>query len=63
MSGVVSVAEPLGAETLVYVEVDGQEIIASASGRTPPKAGDHIHLDLDVSNLHVFDAASGRALR
>jgi multiple sugar transport system ATP-binding protein len=63
LSGVVSVAEPLGSETLVYVEVDGQEIIASASGRTPPKAGDTIRLDLDVDNLHVFDAASGKARR
>ena len=63
LSGVVSVAEPLGAETLVYVDVDGHEIIASASGRTPPEAGDHIRLDLDVENLHLFDASSGQALR
>ncbi|MBO6605147.1 MULTISPECIES: ABC transporter ATP-binding protein [Paracoccaceae] len=62
LSGVVSVAEPLGSETLVYVDVDGKEIIASASGRTPPAAGDRITLDLDVRNLHVFDAASGEAL-
>ena len=62
LAGVVSVAEPLGAETLVYVDVDGKEVIASASGRTPPKAGDHIQLDLDVATLHVFDAASGLAL-
>jgi len=63
LSGSVSVAEPLGSETLVYVDVDGTEIIASASGRTPPEAGDRIRLDLDIDNLHVFDAASGQSLR
>ncbi|QBX99965.1 sn-glycerol-3-phosphate ABC transporter ATP-binding protein UgpC [Rhodophyticola sp. CCM32] len=62
LSGTVSVAEPLGAETLVYVDVDGQEMIASASGRTPPKAGDRISLNLEAENLHLFDAASGQAL-
>ncbi|MGR3435977.1 MAG: ABC transporter ATP-binding protein, partial [Shimia sp.] len=63
LQGRITVAEPLGAETLVYVDVNGHEIIATAPGRTPPKAGDAIALGIEPANLHLFDPASGDALR
>ncbi|MEJ6396130.1 sn-glycerol-3-phosphate ABC transporter ATP-binding protein UgpC [Gymnodinialimonas sp. 2305UL16-5] len=62
LSGVVTVAEPLGSETLIYVDVGGKEIVATAPGRTPPAAGDHIALNLSTTGLHLFDEASGVAL-
>ncbi|MFW5654717.1 MAG: ABC transporter ATP-binding protein [Roseicyclus sp.] len=62
LSGTVTVAEPLGAETLVYVDIGGTEIVATADGRNPPKAGDRIGLALSSSSLHLFDQASGDAL-
>lgn len=63
LSGTVTVAEPLGSETLVYVDVDGREINATAPGRTPPKAGDQISLSLSGEDAHLFDNASGLSLR
>ncbi len=63
LSGKVTVAEPLGSETLVYVDIDGTEIIATAPGRTPPKAGDEIALSLSGADAHIFDAGSGLSLR
>ncbi|MBL4646710.1 MAG: sugar ABC transporter ATP-binding protein [Hyphomicrobiales bacterium] len=60
--GTVHVLEPLGAETLVYVTVDGREVIAKASGRTPPKMGATVSLSADANNMHLFDAKSGEAL-
>ena len=63
LSGTVSVAEPLGSETLVYVDVDGIEIIATAPGRTPPKAGDKITLGVQGADAHLFDKNSGLSLR
>ncbi len=63
LNGTVTVAEPLGSETLVYVDVDGQEINATAPGRTPPKAGDKISLSLSGDDAHLFDTASGQSLR
>jgi len=63
LSGKVSVAEPLGSETLVYVDVDGTEIIATAPGRTPPKAGDEITLGVSGSDAHLFEKNSGLSLR
>jgi len=62
IQGTVSLIEPLGGQTLLYVDVDGHEIIASAPGRKAPKPGDRVSLGTDARNLHVFDAATGRSL-
>ncbi|SDW95295.1 ABC transporter ATP-binding protein [Roseicitreum antarcticum] len=62
-SGTVSVLEPLGTETLVYVDIGGgHEVIAKADGRTPPRLGETVHLHADAANMHLFDT-SGEALR
>ncbi len=61
--GQVDVLEPLGSETLVYVSVGGKELIAKASGRTPPELGSIIKLSADSENMHLFDSATGEALR
>ncbi|MFT5742501.1 MAG: multiple sugar transport system ATP-binding protein [Paracoccaceae bacterium] len=63
MDGTVMVREPLGSETLIYVDTTaGDEVIAKADGRTPPEVGDTVQLGADPENLHIFDAASGEAL-
>ncbi|ABD55500.1 ABC transporter ATP-binding protein [Jannaschia sp. CCS1] len=60
LTGTVTVAEPLGSETLVYVDIDGTEMTATASGRTPPKAGDAIQLGFAADTVHPFDATTGQ---
>ncbi|MFK8036099.1 MAG: ABC transporter ATP-binding protein [Hyphomicrobiales bacterium] len=60
--GKVNVLEPLGTETLVYVSVGGQELIAKASGRTPPELGASVNLSVDPDNMHMFDKSTGLAL-
>ena len=62
IEGQISVLEPLGSETLAYVTVAGQEVIAKASGRTPPQVGETGSLSADPANMHLFDAATGEAL-
>ncbi len=62
ISGTVMLREPLGSETLIYVDTPSGEIIAKADGRTPPEVGETVQLGADPANLHVFDAASGEAL-
>ena len=61
-SGHVTVREPLGSETLLYVETESGELIVRADGRNPPDVGATIELGADAANVHVFDAASGGAL-
>lgn len=58
-SGTVNVLEPLGSETLVYVSVGDVEVVAKASGRTPPHVNDTVSLSAAADNMHLFDAASG----
>ncbi len=60
--GSVSVLEPLGSETLAYVDIGGQEVVARADGRTPPALGAMVQLTVDPANLHLFDA-EGVAIR
>lgn len=63
LEGRISVVEPLGSETLLYVDVGGHEVIASGPGRDAPRPGTHIYLGADVDTLHLFDKESGQSAR
>ncbi|WP_026480664.1 ABC transporter ATP-binding protein [Ahrensia sp. 13_GOM-1096m] len=63
VSGKVTVREPLGPETLIYVDTPSGEVIAKASGRTPPALGEEVVLCANPANLHVFDAKTGMAIQ
>jgi multiple sugar transport system ATP-binding protein len=62
LSGKVTVREPLGPETLIYVDTPCGEVIAKADGRTPPRVGETVSLGAGVEHLHLFDAETGVAL-
>jgi multiple sugar transport system ATP-binding protein len=62
IEGRVTVQEPLGPETLIYVDVGGNEIIAKADGRKPPGVGEMVQLGARVEDVHLFDAGTGVAL-
>jgi multiple sugar transport system ATP-binding protein len=57
-----SVVEPLGADTLVFFEINGFEMVA----RLPPEAardtGDRVRLRPDLRRMHLFDPASGKRI-
>ena len=61
--GDVQVAEPLGTETLVFARIGGRELTTKCDGRLVPRAGERLRFALDLEHLHVFDRATGRALR
>lgn len=63
LRGTVSVTEPLGPETLIYVDTPAGEMIAKASGRMPPKVGAQVDLGADLPDIHVFDRTTGEAIR
>jgi len=52
---VVDVAELLGAETNIYTDVNGSNVIASVNARTNVHMGDKIKLALDLNKIHFFD--------
>ena len=63
VEGRVTVQEPLGPDTLIYVDTAAGEIIAKADARTPPPVGSTVRLGADRRDLHLFDRTTGAALR
>jgi multiple sugar transport system ATP-binding protein len=62
MEGTIEIVEPLGAESLAYVDIHGTKVIATVSGRTPPNVGEALQLTCPPEEIHFFDSASGVAL-
>ncbi len=62
VGGIVSVVEPLGSETLILAAFGAEELMAKGDGRAIPRPGTSLRFGFDLEYLHVFDAASGRAL-
>lgn len=52
--------EPLGAETLVTLEMDGQTITARVFGAEPPELPHRAHLEFDRMRLHFFGEDGAR---
>ncbi len=59
----VSVVEPTGSETLVFGEVDGTPICGAFAERHGFKQGELITLSPRLDAVHLFDRATGKAIR
>jgi multiple sugar transport system ATP-binding protein len=58
----VKVVEPTGAETMVFLRFEGQDVTAVFRERHTFESGQTIHLMPDPDHLHVFDAETGARL-
>jgi ABC-type sugar transport system ATPase subunit len=56
----VTVVEPLGSETLVHLEADGQRLVARLPGLAATAPGTRVGVQVDATRLHLFDAAGAR---
>ena len=54
--------EPTGPEMHVYAELGGQEVCAITSDRVALVRGQKIELSPRLDKVHLFDAASGKAI-
>jgi multiple sugar transport system ATP-binding protein len=59
----VFVTEPTGPEIHIYADVAGHEVCAISRERIAPSRGEKIGLAPDTSKVHLFDAATGMAIR
>ena len=59
----VTIAEPLGTETLLFAELGGREVQGKMLNPRVVAPGELLEFTLDLARLHVFDKASGRSLR
>ncbi|WP_424830190.1 ABC transporter ATP-binding protein [Ruegeria sp.] len=62
LEGKVTVREPLGSETLIYVDTGSQEVVAKADGLNPPGVGAVVKLGAPPEALHLFDSKTGEVL-
>jgi multiple sugar transport system ATP-binding protein len=51
----VDVTELMGAEIFLYINSQGQNLIARVSPRSKAKPGDSVKVAFDVNRLHIFD--------
>jgi multiple sugar transport system ATP-binding protein len=58
----VEVKEILGAESYLYLVVEGINIMARVSTRSKAKAGDVIKMALDTNRIHLFDKETERVI-
>ena len=60
--GEIIVVEPTGAETELVIQVGEAQVDLRTHGRPLVKPGDKVNLNIDPTNVHVFDKATGQRL-
>ncbi len=58
----VTLAEPLGMESLIYTRIAGQEVLAKLYGPRIVQPGDSLPFRLSLDRAHLFDAATLKSL-
>ena len=56
----VSLIEPLGSRTIIFLEAEGVELRALVQGETSAREGEAVHLRLDLERAFFFDNAGNR---
>ncbi len=51
----VEITEMMGAETYLYLKIEGVAFTARVNPRSTTKLGDHIKIALDANKIHLFD--------
>ena len=59
----ITVTEPLGNETLVFVEFNDTDWVSRMLNPRPLKSGERIAMSFDMSQAHLFAADTGKTLR
>jgi len=62
LTGTVVIVEPLGAETLLSVDLGGPRVVVRVNGESRTRVGERIELRLDTAATHIFDPATTKAL-
>jgi len=58
----VAITEPLGNETLVFVEFAGREWVTRMLNPRALKSGEQLKMSFDLSQAHLFSAETGKSL-
>jgi len=58
----VKVVEPTGSETMVFLDFEGQDVVAVFRERHNFSSGQTIKLHPDTAHLHIFNADNGQRM-
>jgi len=58
----VQVVEPLGSDTLIHFALGSSNLTARVAPEMRPSPGETLSIGVDPSRVHLFDAATERAL-
>jgi multiple sugar transport system ATP-binding protein len=58
----VSITEPLGNETLVFIQFNGRDWVSRMLNPRPLTSGEKVRMSFDLSRAHLFDVDTGKAL-
>jgi multiple sugar transport system ATP-binding protein len=58
----VEVTELMGAETYLYLSLEGQQITARVDPRSTAKQGDTLKIAIDVNKIHLFDKETEKVI-
>ncbi|MEG6571342.1 sn-glycerol-3-phosphate ABC transporter ATP-binding protein UgpC [[Clostridium] cellulosi] len=58
----VQVTELMGAETYLYLDLEGTQVTARVDPRTTAKQGDEIKVAFDVNKIHLFDKETEKVI-
>ncbi|WP_026486018.1 ABC transporter ATP-binding protein [Caldanaerobius polysaccharolyticus] len=58
----VEVVELLGAETFLYMDLKGQQVIARVNPRSKAKEGDILKVAFDMNKVHLFDKETEKTI-
>jgi multiple sugar transport system ATP-binding protein len=59
----IEIAEPLGADTLIFSKIGNQEVVCRTTPEATSAPGATIMLQAKMNHMHLFDRESGMALR
>ncbi|WP_152654910.1 ABC transporter ATP-binding protein [Oceanobacillus sp. CFH 90083] len=59
----IEVAELMGAESILYSNIDGQEFVARVDSRADVQGGDELELSFDMNKIHFFDKENEQRIR
>lgn len=62
ITATVELVEPLGAETLLHLRVDGQSLVAKADPDYKPATDEKITIGFDMNKAHIFDHETGKTI-
>ncbi len=62
LKAVVQVIEPMGHENIVYLDIEGQPVIARTDNAWSGHSGETVTMKLNPQRLHAFDAATEASL-